>query len=241
MSHVKLGLLGLCAVVVGMMAVSASAAQGATLSWLVLNAAKTSASNLKAELAAKPDTEHVVLSGKVGASPIAVTCTGSTLKEVFIEPVEKLNEGGKAIFTGCKVYKESLLVNLYNCTVKTPGTAAGTVETNGLKGLLELVGGQVLTKIEPAAGGVFAAIKFEGAECPLLESNQLQGVIYLKDCQNLATTHLAEHLVESEPVNTKLYFGAHSAEQLTLTKLSGSIFIKLAGAHSNLDWAAMDV
>ena len=40
MTRTKLGLMGLCAVVVGLMAMSASSAQAA-LSWLVLNSAGT--------------------------------------------------------------------------------------------------------------------------------------------------------------------------------------------------------
>lgn len=243
MTRTKLGLLGLCAVVVGMMAMSASAAQGSTLSWLILNSAKTVATNLKAELTGKKDTEHLELAGKVAGLPVVVTCTGFTLKGIFLEPVDKITEGGKVVFTGCKVYKEKLLVGLYKCTVKSAGAAVETVESGEGKGLLELVGTEVLTKIEPKAGptGAFATIRFEGAECPLPESNVVHGTLFLKDCLNQAVIHKLEHLVEAEPVNTKLYVGGHSAEQLEITKILGSVWIFLAGAHAGLEWSGMDV
>src|SRR4051812_13936590 len=109
MTRTKLGLLGLCAVVVGMMAMSASAAQGATLSWLVLNAEHTVATNLKAQVIGKADSAHLTLDGEVGSLLIAVTCTAFTLKNAFIEPVEKLSEESKGVFTGCRVFKKAPL------------------------------------------------------------------------------------------------------------------------------------
>jgi hypothetical protein len=247
MTRTKLGLLGLCAVVVGMMAMSASAAQGATLSWLILNAAKTVATELSAELAGKIDSTHLTLDGEVAGLKVAITCTAFTLKGVEIVPVGKLNEKGKVVFTGCKVYKTAPLSEEYKCTVKTAGAAAGTVETNEGKGELvlhELAGGgkEVLTKITALAGleGTFATLRFEGAECVLPELNQVHGTLYLKDCQGFATTHKLEHLVEQGPL-TSLYIGGHSAKQLEVTKILGSAWIFLAGVvHKGLDWSAMD-
>src|SRR6476469_5772690 len=143
MIRTKLGLLGLCAVVVGMMAMSAGAAQGA-VSWLVLNAAKTVSTNLKAELTGKVDTEHLELVGEVVGLPIVVTCTNFTLNGVSLEVPDALTTGGKVVFTGCKVYKEKLLKNEYLCTVKSAGAAVGTVESGKGKGLVELVGSEIL-------------------------------------------------------------------------------------------------
>jgi hypothetical protein len=241
MTRTKLGLLGLCAVVVGMMAMSASAAQGATLSWLVLNASKTTATNLKAELAGEVDSPTLILHLRVSVFRILIICTGFSLKNTFIEPVEKLNEGGKVVFTGCKVFDEK--EKEFKCTVKTAGAAPGTIETSEGKGLLELVEGQVLTKIEPKGGptGSLATIRLEGAECVLPETNQVHGTLYLKDALGQATTHKVKHLVEAEPVNTKLYVGGHSAEQLEVTKILISIWIFLASAHAGLEWSGMDV
>jgi hypothetical protein len=242
MTRTKLGLLGLCAVVVGMMAMSASATQGATLSWLILNKAKTEATNLKAELATSADSAHMTLDGEVANLKIAVSCTGIALKGAFLEPVEKLTEGFKFVLTGCKVFQSPPLTTEYNCTVKSSGAATGTIESGELKGLLELIGSDVLLRIEPKTGptGVFKTLRFEGPECVLPELNQLHGTLYLKDCEGFPTIHTLEHLfVSSEP--TRLYIGGHSLKQLEVTKFLGSFYIKLAGAHAGLSWAAMDV
>jgi hypothetical protein len=224
------------------MAMSASAAQGATLSWLILPSGGGTATNLKAELAGKIDTKHLVLHAEVAGFPILLLCTNFVLVGVFIEPVEKLNEGGKVRFTGCKVLN-SKEEEAYKCTVKVPGSEAGTIETGELKGLLELVGGVVEIKIEPKAGptGTFAAIRFEGAECVLPEVNQIHGTVFLEDCLKDPTTHLLEHLLQPDLVNTKLYIGGHSVKQLEVTKILGSIWVFLAGVHKGLLWSAMDV
>lgn len=240
----KLGLLGLCAMVVGIMSMSASAAQGATLSWLILNAAGTTATNLKAELKGQKDTEHLELTGVVAGLPVVVTCTNFSLNAIFIEPEEKAS-GGKVVFTGCKAYKEKLLVGLYECTVKSVGaTENGKIETEPeAKGLLELIEGSILLKVEPAGGptGNFAKIKFEGASCPLTELNVVHGVVDFKDCEGFATTHKVKHLVEANETQTKLYIGGHSATQLEKTKLLGSVWIELGAPHAGLAWSAMDV
>jgi len=249
MIRTKLGLLGLCAVVLGMMAMSAGSAQGATtlFSWLILNAAKTVATDLLALLTGKTDSTHLTLDGEVAGLKIAVTCTNFTLKGVHLVPGGKLNETGKVVFTGCKVYKVAPLTEEYKCTVKTVGAAAGTVETNAGKGELvlhEVKAGvkEVLTKVEPLTGleGNFATLRFEGAECVLPELNQVHGTLYLKDCLGFATTHKLEHLVEQGPL-TSLYVGGHSAKQLEITRILGSAWISLTGEHAGRDWSAMDV
>src|SRR6476469_5341763 len=241
MIRTKLGLLGLCAVVLGMMAISASSAQGATLSWLILNASKTVATELKAELSGKTDSAHLTLDAEVAGLKVALTCTAFTFKGTFLEAGGKVAEGGKMVYTGCKVYKTAPLTEEYKCTVKSSGTAAGTVETNEGKGALALVEGEVQMKIEPTTGptGNFATLRFEGAECPLPELNQFHGTIYLKDCQGALTKHALEHLVEAS-ASTLLYIGGHSTKQLEVTKMLGSFWLRLVGAHAGLDWAALD-
>ncbi len=93
-------------------------------------------------------------------------------------------------------------------------------------------------KIEPkVAGGILGTFRLEG--CALPEVSQVRGVVYFKDCLKLAVTHKTKHLLEQAPL-TAVYIGAHSAKQLEVTKLHGSIWVKLSGAHAGLDWAAMD-
>lgn len=242
MIRTKLSLLGLCVVVLGTMAMSAGAAQGATLSWLVLNAAKTTATNLKAQLLGEKDSTHLTLLTKLLGLKISLTCTAFSFKEVFIEPVSKLSTGGKVVFTGCELYENGVLGTALGCKLHSSGAAAGTIESGKFKGELvlhTLAGGgtEVLTKIEPeVAGGNFVTILTEG--CVLPESNPVKGVLYLKDCLKKATVHESKHLLEQGPL-TSLFLGSDTAEHLE-TSLDGSIWVKLTGAHAGLDWASMD-
>jgi len=239
MIYAKRVLIGLC--IVGTMAVSVSAAQGATLKWLILNSSKTTATELKAALFAWKDSEHLTLDGEVSGLKVAVTCAGIPnfkFNGLNLEVGGKLTEGGKVIFTGCKVYKQAPLKEEYKCTVRSFIEKVGTIESNELKGKLELVESELLAKIEPIAGiGPLAEIWFEGPECVLPEVNRVRGVVYVKDEE--ATKHQREHLISASP-STALYIGGHSAKQLEVTKLLGSIGVELGGAHAGLDWAVLD-
>jgi hypothetical protein len=243
MTRTKLGLLGLFAIVIGMASTFTGAAQGATLSWLILNAAKTTATELKALLVGEKDSEHLTWDFEVAGIKVAKTCTNFELKGANLEAGGKLTEGTKITFTGCKVYKTAPLTEPFECTVRSTGAAVGTVELGEVKGGLALVGAKLLLKVEPKAGptGSFATVRFEGEKCVLPEVNQVHGTVYLEDCENKATTHLVKHLLQAEPLNTAMYVGGHSAKQLEVTKILGSVWVMLAGAHAGLSWAAMDV
>jgi hypothetical protein len=214
------------------------------LKWLVLNASGTVATELKASLVGKKDSEHLSLLTEVSGISAVLTCTNFTLSGVNLETGGKLTEGGKVVFTGCKLFKKGPLTEEYKCTVKTIGAAVGTVETGGLKGDLVLhtpVGGEtkLLTRIEPVAGptGSFVTIRFEGAECVFPEVNQLHGTLYLRD-EN-ALLHKVEHLLQGDP-QSALYFGGHSTKQLEITKVDGGIWVMLGGVHVALSWSGMD-
>ena len=233
----KLGLLGLCAVVFGVMAMSASSAQAA-LSWLVLDSTGTTATNLEAVLVGEKDTAHLTLLTKIVGLKISITCTNFELNGVSIKPVDTLSNG-KVKFTGCVVYNGWVTLGeaIPGCEVSTKEAPIGTIETNKGKGLLELhSNGEVLTKIEPEVAGPFVTILIKN--CSLPEENPVNGVLFLKDCESKATIHELKHLVEQGPL-TSLWIGKDTAEHLE-TSLDGSGWIKLGGAHTGLKWAAMD-
>src|SRR6476469_7711981 len=236
MTRTKLGLLGLCAV----MAMSVGAAQGATYKWLILTSSKTTATELKASVAGKAESTHLVFDGEVAGLKIAITCTSFTLTNFNLEIGGKLTEGGKATYTGCKVYKTAPLTEEYKCTVKTTGAAVGTIETNENKGQLTLNEGELQMKIEPKAGptGNFATLRFEGAECVLPELNQLHGTIYFKDGEGSLTKHKLEHLIEASK-SSLLYIGGHSGKQLEVTKILGNAWFSLTAEHNGLEWGVL--
>jgi len=238
------------------MAMFASAAQGA-LSWLILNAPKTVATELKAALVTELDSQHITLDGEVAGLKVAITCADIDLKGAYLELGGKLTEGFKFDLLECEVYKTAPLTEKYKCTVKSAGAATGLIESGELKGELVLHTfaihepghvelKEVLLKIEPKTGptGNFKTLRFEGSECPLPEVNQLRGTLFLQDCEKSMTKHQLRHLLVPGPL-TALYIGGHSAKQLEVTKMLGSFWVKLGndGAginHTGLDWAAMD-
>jgi hypothetical protein len=245
----KLGLLGLCAVVLGVVTMSAGSAQGA-LSWLVLDGSGANPKELKALLIAESDSADLTLLFKLLGKKFALTCTNLEFGGVNLEAGGKLTEGGKNVYTGCEAYGKGTLEEPLGCKVHSAGSAAGRLETAELKGGLTGGGSEVLLKIEPkTAGNPFATFLTE--ECVIPESNSLRGVIYLKDCEALkdkegkelpcdqnTLVHAVRHLVESAPL-TSLYVGTDNAEHLE-TSIDGSAWVKLGGAHNGLKWSAMD-
>jgi hypothetical protein len=235
--------MGLCAVIFGVMAMSASSAQAA-LSWLVLNSAGTEAKELKAAVEGKNETLWLLLLTHVVGLKIEINCMKFTLSGVNLEAGGTLTTGGKVRFEECEVWSlkaNGELETLLECKPHSSGLPAGTIDTNKGKGALvlhELAGGgkEVLTKIEPEVGTTFATVLTEG--CALPESNPINGVLYLKDCEGKATVHALEHLIEQGPL-TSLFIGKDTAEHLE-TSIDGSAWVFLGGSHVGLKWSAMD-
>lgn len=249
MTRTKLGLLGLCAVVVGTMAMSTGSAQGATLSWLILNSPGTTATELLASLAGEIDSSHLTLLTKILKLMVSITCTNFELVNFNITGVGQIEAGGQIKYTGCAAYTGAPPLGTgLPCTVHTTGQAAGTILTNKLKGKLSLHtltggGSEVLAEIRPEVGSVIVVIRVLGGECALPEENPISGpsgsgAVFVKDCLNQATTHVLRHLVEQGPL-TSLTTGADTVEHLE-TSVIGSAWVKLSGAHAGLNWAAMD-
>ena len=241
----KLGLLGLCAVVFGVMAMSASSAQAA-LSWLILDSSEKNPTELKAELVGKPDSLYLqLLTRLLNGLRIEITCHNFSFNNVNLEAGGTLTTGGKVRFEECEVWSLNAttlaLENLLECHPHSAGAGEGVIETNKGKGKLVLHtlaggGSEVLTEIAPEVGTTFATILTEG--CALPEENPVNGVIFLKDCLGKSVTHEVEHLVQLGPL-TSLWVGKDTVEHLETT-IHGSIWVRLGGSHLGLKWAAMD-
>jgi len=238
MSHSKLVLSGLCAMVLGAMAMSAGTAQA--FSWLVLDTNGIALENLNAQLVIEADSTHVTLATKEVGIKFVVTCTGTEAVGVSLITGGKLTEGGKVKFTGCEAYEKASLTGALACHVHSAGQAAGTVVTNEGKGeivLHELAGGgkEVLVKVEPKTGTTFATFLTE--KCVVPESNPVNGKVFFRDCEGTWEVHQNRHLVE-QGLLTSLWVGSDTAEHLE-TSLSGSVWWRLGAAHVNLLWGAM--
>ena len=239
----KLGLIGLCAMVLGVMALSASAAQAHLFEWLILNSTKTASSELKAPLVAEKDSEHITLLTKISGTMISITCTNLALVGVNLELGGTLTEGGQVLFENCEAYAGGALGTALECEIHSPETAPGSGDILTLPGkgglvLHTLAGGgtELLTKLEPLAGPTGAFAHIEALECALPEVNEVHGVLYIKDCELKAEVHAVKHLIEQGAL-TSLWVGADTAEHLE-TSIIGSAWVKLGGAtHTGLEWA----
>lgn len=184
----RLGLLGLCVMVLGLMAFMPSSAS-ATPEWLILTSGgiPKTAAELPAEAVVNNETTWQWFLRLIGLE-IKVSCTSSSVTGMKLETGGKLTNGSRFTLTGCTVPTPT------GCTVKSAGGAVGTIATLELKGQLQ-TNGEIL--LEPKTGTVIAELVFEGASCPLPTgvNEPINGVIWYKDCEGKFATHLVKHLM----------------------------------------------
>jgi hypothetical protein len=229
----RLGLLGLCALAVGLMALEASSAQAAN--WLILNSkgeVKTG-TELPAELGGEVDGIVIILDTHSVKIHVKASCSKFSILGAKLEAGGALTKGAKIKLEGCKVFNAATETELPECHVKTTGQAFGTVESNKSKGQLQ-TNGEI--KLEPETGITFATLEFE-AGCVLPSPTALSGTLFFEDCEGKAATHLVKHLFK-QGAGTSLFVGADTAEHLE-TSLVGSLWIFLVGTHAGLSWGAV--
>jgi hypothetical protein len=252
MIRTRLGLLGLCAVVFGVMAFSATAAQAETgARWLILKTAGGGGGVFTdAEIEARGEKfvgevelGTASLLSKVLGIKIQILCTAGTLVNALLGANASVKNGAKVRFTGCIALKAGTAEKLAGCFPHSAGQLekSGIVETNAghaLAELHELTGGvkHDITLILPdVVGGAFVTIEM-GELCAVGESLPVFGKLALWDCKEEGKgilTHATVHLgVEFKPL-TKLFLISDTAEHLE-TSLDGSANLTLA---SGLLWS----
>lgn len=254
MTRTKLGLLGLCAMVFGLMAFGTSGAQAEVgAKWLILAAdgtTKTGATlhasvGLEVEKNALGEPIPLVLHSEILKFKVLFLCTeaiadeAKLLKDGTIGKEEGVPTGSKILFGGCTTDLNGSPAP--ECTPEDPLAGKGKISTQPGHALLvlhELSGGvkDDLTEIIPDAGlgGTFAKIVLP-APCPIGTSVPVIGKFFLKDCEGLALTHLVKHLVEEGPLS-ELFTISKTAEHAA--KLLGSAWAFLTGAeHKGLAWS----
>lgn len=233
MIRTKLGLLGLCAMILGVMAVSASSAQAALFEWVQLTGGVEELLGTSVVVRTEPDSKDLTLLTKLLKRKIAITCSNLELVGVSAEPGGKLTTGGKVKFEGCEAYGKGALEEALGCNVHSEGQPAGTVESAGGKGELKLHEPNIIvTHLAPEEGETFATFLTE--ECILPETNPVHGLLVVKDCEGKAEVHELKHLLEELPALTTLWLGSDTAEHLE-TSLDGSIWVSL---ENDKLWAA---
>jgi len=239
MRYTKLTVLGLCAVIVGLMAFGASAAQAEKdNSWVILTSGGVKelvTSALKPLLAAELENGSVgVLHADVleGSVHVEVRCTAGSLVGVRLEGEGTLTNGGKVTFTGCSVKLNGEAAP--ECKVHAPASSpVGTVSTNEGQGLLKLHEGKLVTLVKPKTGTVLVTLLM-GTECVIGENVPVEGHLAIKDCEGKAEEHLVTHLIEELPALTSLAVLDDPSAQVL-----GSALVKLTGSpHAGLKWGA---
>jgi hypothetical protein len=229
MTRTRLGLLGLCAVVFGIMAFGATAAQATK--WLVLNGSGVfvDAATLPASVTGAIENNKATLLTKILGALTHISCTAGTLVNVTLQGEGKVSEGGKVQFTGCSVVLEGKAAP--ECEVHSAGKPVGTVETLEGKGLAIKHNTEILTRLEPKTGETFVTLQM-GEECPIGENVPIKGKLFVKDCVlNGATTEAVTHLIEEGPLSTLTALG-------NAATIDGSANISLTGAHAGRGWKA---
>jgi hypothetical protein len=227
-SRLGLKVLGLCAMVLGLMAF-ASAAQAAK--WLING---TDAAALKAGVTATIEGASASLLTTVLSKSVEIKCTAANLLGVSLEGEGKVTEGGKVEFNGCTTAVGGEVQAA--CKPKAGGGELGKIITNEGKGQLVLheeAGGTKvgLTRIEPKTGETFVTIEL-GEKCAIGETLPTRGKLFLKD-PNVGTSSVT-HLISEGPL-TDLWVLNKTAEHKAT--IDGSATVALITPHSGVSWS----
>src|SRR6188472_2259521 len=242
----KLGLkaLGLCALVVGLMAVSAGVAQAEEPggAWTFLNVQGKELLELpnNETIGGRLDCTSGTLLTEIAKTKVGFTC------ESFKATGAKLIKGGTAL--GLLVFEKCFTTlngtKSAACEPKAGGTEKGVIKTLELEGrlLLHKLKEKPTDKVfivEPdvaAGANSFAHIELS-EECSIGENVLIFGPFAFIDCLGHGEVHEVEHLVtEFEPL-TKIWAISNTAEHAA--RIDGSAFVFLTGANIGKEWAAL--
>jgi len=236
-SNLRLKLLGLSAMLLGLMAFGTGSAQAAN--WMV--GANNVTSLLLPTLQVKEienltnatdPGKHLVLLTIIGGAAVKILCTGAEFVGVKLETEGKLTNGGDVKFTGCKTFLNGSTTESIPCK---PGKGSGVILSLPGKGQLGLFGGAKLTKIEPSAGTVFAHIEF-GEECALPAKVPVEGSLLIKDCVNVEATSL-DHLIEVDSTSVLWVISNTPEHKATI---HGSALVALVGTtDADAAWSGL--
>jgi hypothetical protein len=239
----KLGLkiLGLCALVVGLMAVSVSAAQAA--SWDVNGVKDT----LLATIQVKEIEElnpgvvtlrDVSLSATILGGAVQFTCHTIVLNGVATS-TSGLLDHGDVTFSNCATFLNGVAAP--KCEAKTAGQAVGTILSKQGEGNLALEGdGKKVVLIRPLKNAKNEPVEefltiATGAKCSFGEEIPVVGTLALTDPE--LEINKAEHLITPNLTWTKI--GVFNLEAGNAATINGSAITLLTGAHSGMSWKGL--
>ena len=240
MIRTKLGLLGLCAVVFGLMAFSTSAQATVGAKWLILTSGGVlkEGATLHPSVNVETDSSTLVLHTEILKIKTLFLCTAvkaveaKLLAEGSIGKEAGVVSGSKLLISGCTTDLNGVAAP--ECTPSDPIDGKGAIVTKPLHALLVLgTSGEDLLEAIPDSGKTYTTVVLPAA-CPIGTSVPVIGTLRLKDGENLMLTHLVKHLVEPGP-GTSLYTISETAEHAST--FLGSEWAFLTGEHVGLQWS----
>jgi hypothetical protein len=245
MTRTSLRLLGLCAMALGLMALSVTGAH-AEGTWLILNGKKEvkTGVELPAIVELEKDSSVLTLHTEILKIKVLILCTEIKAVNAKIFGAGAVGKGpgeekeSQVLFSGCTTDLNGVAEP--KCIPTDPTDGAGFIVTklgHALAALHELAADKVkddIVLIEPDVGNTFATIVLP-AGCVLGTSIPVIGKLALKDCENMALVHLVKHLFESFNALSTLFVISETAEHKTT--VSGSAWGKLGGAHAGLAYS----
>lgn len=203
--------LCICLAILGLTAFNASAAYGS--GWMLEGHELESG-----QLPTVVIRGHGTLLFKVVGLHVKVLCTGmGTVGAHLVWGIPPVRLLGNMRYLSCTVRlvvggKEEEVA----CTVKSPGQAAGVILSNELEGELTLVEKEGVAVLKPKSGETLETLLMTGAECPLPETNPINGKLALKDSGGTASleTEAKVHTLEEGP-GTEMWLGKKTVEHKT--------------------------
>jgi hypothetical protein len=243
-SRSGLKLLGLCALMLGLMTfVTNSAHAEAGSKWTLLNEALTVLSEvtttLLPEVTAEIDVTPILLA-ELSKKAIALSCTSVAIEGAKLKTSGTLGEG-KATFTGCTFAIGGVVQP--SCKPHSAGDPEGTIKSNPAHGLLRLHSGTLTVLVLPTTGinGTFAMIVLgkEGVlnECAVGEKITVNGELSIQDCLKEFTQHKVKHLINEFAALTDLWILNKTAEHKAT--IDGSAWAFLIGEHKGMLFAGL--
>jgi hypothetical protein len=243
-SRLGLKALGMCALVLGMMAMWAGAARAEETGgkWTYLNPSTGLLKTFEGTLSEPTVTGELetstvsVLHAKVlGGTSLLYECTSITVAGGKLQPGGTAT--GRFIFHGCELFLNGVLSK--NCMPKAHGTQEGLIETTQLKAVMllrKLADGTVdkIFTMEPTGSTSFAFVESTEA-CSIGQKVTVGGKTAFQVLN--PAEHLVRHLVSVFAPLMHLWIISDTAEHSAQLLRSMEFF--LTGSHQNFKWAGL--
>jgi hypothetical protein len=236
MNRTRLGLLGLCAAVLGVVAFSVAGAHSEVgAKWLYANSFGSPIAFLDASAGLEAETDWV-LHTEILKTKVLFECKKIAAVNAVLKTEGRVGEGAKLKYSECitKINGSQSA----ECQPKGGGEA-GVIISNPLHGLVvlvELAGGvkDDAIKVLPDSGETFATLEL-GAGCTLGSKIPIIGIGLIQDSENLLLTGLVKHLL-SFSSTSQLWVVSKTAEHVAT--LLGGAWVFLTGEHEGLRLSA---